>query len=126
VRVDVGTLKKIEGDDSLKKKAIPKVQGKVLVSAAEAGNEMVFESGKGALGGIASVEMGQGELEVNVLASHELFESGAGFIVKFLENGMQACLFTCSCMLRACAALHGLSMDGFAVLDADDEQVGVA
>jgi len=42
----------------LGEEAIPKVNGKVFVSAAETGNEVIFEGAHGMFSSIASVDVG--------------------------------------------------------------------
>jgi hypothetical protein len=45
------------------------MKGEVFVGAAEAGYEVVFERGDGAFGGIAMMEVGWDEFEVNILGA---------------------------------------------------------
>ena len=49
---------------------IPKVKGKVLVSATKASNEMVFKCTDGMLGSIAAMHMWRDQLEIHIL-SHQ-------------------------------------------------------
>jgi hypothetical protein len=84
-RVDAGAAEKVEGDEGLWKETIPKVQGKVGVGAAEASNEMIFERPNGTFGGIASVDAGRGELEVDVDAGDVLAEGEGSFVVELLQ-----------------------------------------
>ena len=72
--------------DGLGKQAIPEVERKGGVGAAEASNEMVFEGADGAFGGITTMNMGRRELEVNGVVGHEALESGRGFVVEALEE----------------------------------------
>ena len=48
------------------------MEGEVGVCAAESCNEVVFESGDGAFGGIATMHAGGGKLEVDVGGMQEL------------------------------------------------------
>jgi len=43
----------------LGEEVIPKVNGKVFVSTAETGNEVIFEGANGTFSSIASVDMGR-------------------------------------------------------------------
>jgi hypothetical protein len=57
--------KKVEGEQGLAHKVIPLVQREVLVNAAKASDEVVFECADGAFDGLLSMHAGRGELEVN-------------------------------------------------------------
>ena len=82
--INTRTTKEIEGEFSLRQKAVPKVQWEVFVSAAEASNEMIFESTDGSVSGIASVHARGYKLVVNVFIYEELFQGGQAFSVETL------------------------------------------
>jgi hypothetical protein len=72
--IKVGALKKIDGDESLWKKAVPEVNGEVFVGTSEAGDGMIIcERANGALGGIATMEVGRYELEVDTFGAQNFF-----------------------------------------------------
>ena len=79
--IDTGTAEKVQGDESLGEEAIPKMQRKVGVGAAESGNEVVLERVDGAFGGVAAVDTRRGKLEIDILAAHELLEGRGCFVV---------------------------------------------
>jgi len=60
---------------------IPKVKRKVLVSATEASDEMVFKSADGTFGGIAVMHMWWDQLEIHILSHQKIFEGLRCFIV---------------------------------------------
>ncbi len=67
------------------------MKGKIRVDAAEASNKVIFEFADGMLGGIAVVDAGRNELEVDLLiAPVFMFEDVRCFIVKSLEDGAKA------------------------------------
>jgi hypothetical protein len=49
------------------------VEGEIRVGATKASNEVVFERSDGSFGGIAAVDMGWYELEINLFVVHEIF-----------------------------------------------------
>jgi hypothetical protein len=53
--IDAGATKKIEGDKGLWEEAVPKMQGKIRVSGAEASNKVVLEGADGPFGCITTV-----------------------------------------------------------------------
>ena len=69
------------------KEAVPEVQGKVRVGAAQTGDEVVFEHADGVLGSIVLMNVGWGELKVNVAGVHELLQGDRSFIVQFCKRG---------------------------------------
>lgn len=73
-RVQAGAAEQVQGEKGLRKEAIPEVKWKVLVGAAEAGDEMVLESTDCAFGGVAAMGVGRHKLKVNAFLCHELFE----------------------------------------------------
>jgi hypothetical protein len=62
--------------EGLREEAIPKIERKGRVGAAEASNEVVFEGANGSLCSVASMDMRWCELEVNGIVRHELLQSG--------------------------------------------------
>ena len=88
--VDARAAEEIECEFSLGQEPIPKVQGKVLVDTAQAGNKMVLERADGAFGGIASVQSWRHKLEVNGFVPEKLFERGGALIVQAVQLGPQA------------------------------------
>ncbi len=70
--VDTGLAKQIEGDDGLREDAVPEIEREVAVSAAKAGDEVVFKRADGALGCVATVDVWRGKLKVNLGTVHEL------------------------------------------------------
>jgi hypothetical protein len=70
--VDSRAAQEIERKHGLGNKAIPQVEGKELVHAAETRDEMVFEGSDGAFGGVSTVDAGRRKLEVDVLLAEEL------------------------------------------------------
>jgi hypothetical protein len=71
-------------------KAIPQVEREVFVDTAKASNEVILEGADGAFGGIAAVDAGRGELEVNFLFAEELLQCFRAFKVETLKAGTQA------------------------------------
>ena len=57
----------------MRKKAVPEVEGEGAVGGAETGDEVIFEGANGSLGGVAAMDVGWDELEVDLLGSHEGF-----------------------------------------------------
>ncbi len=70
--VGAGLAEQIEGDDGLREEAVLEVEREVAVSAAKAGDEVVFKRADGALGCVAMVDVWRGKMEVNLGAVHEL------------------------------------------------------
>jgi hypothetical protein len=58
----------------LRQKAIPQMQGKVLVSTTEASNEVILEGADGPFRRIASVDMWGNKLKVNGLLRQVVLE----------------------------------------------------
>ena len=112
------------------KKTVRKVERKILVCAAEAGNEMVFERSDGSFGGVAAVDVWRSELEVDVLCLHELLECGGCFVVEFLEQWAKAAgaketvrPLVSGKNFGAAAVFHGFSVNGVAVVVVEYENV---
>jgi hypothetical protein len=57
-RVDARGTHEVEGEDGLRKEAVPEVERKIAVGAAEAGDEVVLERADGAFGGVGTVDAG--------------------------------------------------------------------
>jgi hypothetical protein len=57
------------------------MQREVGIGAAEAGDKMIFKSVDGALGGVATVNVGWYELVVYLFGGHEALEESGGFVV---------------------------------------------
>jgi hypothetical protein len=80
---------KIQGQQGLWNEPTPEVHGPILVSGAEAGNEVVLECADGAFGGVASVIVWGDKLVLNALLRHELFEAARGFVIQALQLGFE-------------------------------------
>jgi hypothetical protein len=103
------------------------VEGEVLVNAAEASNEVVFECADGAFGSVSAMYAGWGELKVNVFFLSELFQGLSTFIVKALEAGAEfrRVQFGMEVLISGkdgstCAVLDGFGEDTVAVIVVDD------
>jgi hypothetical protein len=66
------------------------VEGKVFVDATEASNEVIFEGADGTFCGIAAMDAGRYQLEVNIFFRHVILEDLGTFIVEALELGAKA------------------------------------
>jgi hypothetical protein len=88
--IETGATEEIEGEKSLGEETIPEMEREVLVDAAKAGNEMIFERTDGAFGSIAAVNTRGGKLEIDGLVTKKLLEGGRAFVVKALELGAKA------------------------------------
>jgi hypothetical protein len=71
----------VDGDECLWEKAVPQIERKVQVGAAEAGDMVVFEGSDGPFGGVTAKDARRGELEIKVFGAHELLEGEVGFVV---------------------------------------------
>jgi hypothetical protein len=60
------------------------VEGKVLVDAAEASNEVILKRANGAFRCVAAMDTRRGQLEVDALSLKEVLERGRAFIVEAL------------------------------------------
>jgi hypothetical protein len=66
------------------------MHGKVLVGAAKTGNKVVFPAADGSFCCVLSMNARRDELVGSVVEFHEAFESRRSFIVKLLEEGLEA------------------------------------
>jgi len=62
----------------------------MLVSAAQAHNEVIFEGTDCTFSRIPAMDVGQDQLEINILSHHKCLEGTGGFIVKVLEFGAES------------------------------------
>ncbi len=109
------------------------MDGEIFIHAAQPGNEMIFEGADCLLGGIASVEVWQDQLEVDAFMMKVLLECAGGFIVKALELWLQS---SCTelCMPHFIGiknqirllVFEGDSKDGIAIIIIDDQDVIIA
>jgi hypothetical protein len=70
--------------------AIPEVEAKVLVDAAEAGDKMLLHGANGTFGGIVAVDSGGHQLELDRFGMEERFEGFRTFVVESVELGSEA------------------------------------
>ena len=63
---------------------VPKMQWKVGVGAAQAGDKMVLPRADSAFGGVAPVYVGRDKLKVNLGVGHVLLQDLGAFVVKAL------------------------------------------
>ena len=71
-------------------RAIPKMQRKAFVNAAESSNEMIFERSNGLFSSIATMCARWNKLKVHVFFVHECFEHGRAFIIEALKFRSEA------------------------------------
>lgn len=57
------------------------MERKGRISAAENGDEMAFEGLNGTFGGVAAVDMGWSQLEIDIMVGEELAKVGGCFVV---------------------------------------------
>jgi len=62
-------VEKVKSEFHLRQELIPEMEGKVLVHAAQASNEMILESVNGMFGCIAAVHMQWDKLVVHIFCS---------------------------------------------------------
>jgi hypothetical protein len=74
----------------LRDEAIPQVEWKVFVEAAEGGDEVIFEGADHAIGSVATMGTGGNQLESDILVVHVFFEHGRALVVQALKSGMAA------------------------------------
>ena len=74
----------IQRDKGLGHQAIPQVQWEILIEAAEARGEMIFESADGAFSSIASVFVRRNKLVSDLFGGHECLEGAGALFVKTL------------------------------------------
>ena len=89
-RIDARAADDVEAEDGLGQQMIPKVQWEVFVNAAEASDEVVFESADCAFSSIVTMHARWNKLKVHVFFVHECFEHGRAFIVEALEFRSEA------------------------------------
>ena len=68
----------------MREDTVPEIEREIAVRAAEAGDEVVFERADGAFGCIMPMDMGRGELEIDLGTVHELLQGFGGFVVESL------------------------------------------
>ena len=109
------------------------VEREVWVTPTKASNEVVFEGLDGAFCRIAAMDVGRGELVVNVFSLEVLFQGIGTLIVKSLEAGTAAGtdesvveLGVASLNDLSFATGKGLNSNVVAVVVIEDEQVVVA
>jgi RNase P/RNase MRP subunit p29 len=69
--VDARTTEEIETKQSVGNEAVPKVKRKIRVRTAQPGNKVILEGTDGAFGGVATVQMGWCQLEVDLVGRHK-------------------------------------------------------
>ena len=89
-RIETGRAEQVEADERLWEEAVPEMKGEVAVGRAEAGDEMVLEGADGPLGGVPTVKVGRGELEVDFRFRHKGLQCRGRFIVEPLESRFEA------------------------------------
>ena len=72
---------KVESEESLREKLVPEMEREIGVGAAEAGDEVIFESSNGALSGVATMEAWWDELKIDALGLHVGLEEVGSFVV---------------------------------------------
>ena len=77
-------MEEVQSQGALWNEAVPEVNRKVGVGAAEPGNEMVFVGADGSFGGVAAMVIRRDKLEVNAFRSHVGFQDVRAFIIKAL------------------------------------------
>ena len=131
--VDAGATQKVKGEQSLGEQAVPQMEGKGLVSAAEASDEMVLECPDGSFSRVAAMHAGWGQLEVNGLFMEEVFEYLGAFIIKAEQFGTEA--MGCEegmgslmgCKDGASLAVgNGFGMDVVAIIAVENKHIVVA
>jgi hypothetical protein len=66
------------------------VEGEILINAAKAGDEVIFERTDGSCGGIVVMHARRDELEVDIFGVHEILEWLGAFVVEALRLGSKA------------------------------------
>jgi phosphatidylserine decarboxylase len=115
---------------------IPQVEREVFVNAAEANHKMIFKGADGSFVGIAAMDAGRAELEVDFFKAEEMFQGfGGALVVETLKAGAQAggVEFGMEGLLilpgkdgGARVIFNGFGKDAVAVVVIQDEQVSVA
>ena len=70
--------------------AVPEMKREVLVNTTQASDEVILEGSDGTFGGIAAMDAGGSKLEVNVLMAEKLLQGLGTFIVKALQERLEA------------------------------------
>ena len=79
--------KKVQSQGGLVKRAVPKVQQKIRVTAGDASNQVVLEVLDSSLCRVCPVQVGGYKLKSDSLAVHRILEASWTFVVKHLELG---------------------------------------
>jgi hypothetical protein len=79
--VDARATEEIETKQSVGNEAVPKVKRKIRGRTAETGNKVILEGMYGAFGGVATVQIGWCQLEVDLVGRHKGLESGRRLVV---------------------------------------------
>ena len=85
--VEPRATQEIECGHGLRNEAIPEMQRKMLIDAAESGDEVILESSNRAFGRVAAVDARRDELKIDVFIAKELLEGGGALVVKTLKFG---------------------------------------
>ena len=72
------------------RKAVPKVQRKIRVTAGDANNQVVLKGLDSSISRVCSVQVGGYNLNFYSLAAHIILEARWTFVVKHLELGAKA------------------------------------
>ncbi len=130
LRVETRTAHQVQREFGLGEKLVPQVEWKVLVDAAQAGDEMIFERADGTFRSVASMKAGRDKLEINVGCAEKAFQSSGAFVVQAMELGAQAGVGqTCVYNLeggknaRTRATMHRLDKYAVAVVVVNDQHV---
>ncbi len=114
----------------MREEFVPKVEVESRIGCAETGDEVIFESADSALGGVATVIAGGGELVFYLLAVHVGLKHGGSFVVEPLEFGLEPAGFeeklgsgVGSGVLFLDAVLHELGVDEVGVVVVEDEEI---
>ena len=111
--VEPRATQEIECGHGLRNEAIPEMQRKMLIDAAEAGDEMILESPNRAFGRVAAVDARRDKLESDRFVGEELFERRGTFIVETLESRAK----TSTAEERMNSLVAGKDGSGTAILD---------
>ena len=131
--IDARAMHHIERGFGLGKKFVPKVQGKVLIKAAETGNEVIFECANCTFSGVAPMDTGRDKLEVDGFFAEKGLQGFGALVVEALElgtmtGGDEAGVNRCERQVDAVgsAVFHWLDEDAIAVKVVNDEDIIVA
>ena len=84
------------------KETIPKIEGKLWVTAAKGCDKIIFEILDGTLCSIGAVHVGQEELKTNAFLVHEGFEGCWALVVQHLEGWAETALGQIGVQTRVC------------------------